>query len=225
MIKISINNYVKHPAAWISHIISNNKSSQFLFPFIIALLLLTLFACSQTPDKPSAVEPQSTTVESHSLSTEDREQYKQGLQSLKENDLSNAQRVFEAFVQDKPELAGAYSNLALIHFNKEEYDTSLEFVNKALLRNPEQAQAHQLRAQIMIIEGKIHEAKKDYLKAIELKPNYLNAQYNLALLYDIYFQETELAIQHYEIYLSLLTKPDEATQEWVNHLKGTLKNG
>jgi len=64
----------------------------------------------------------------------------------------------------------------------------------------------------------------DYLKAIEIKPAYANAQYNLALLYDIYLQEIELAIKHYEIYTSLLKKPDEATQEWINHLKGTLKN-
>ena len=69
------------------------------------------------------------------------------------------------------------------------------------------------------------EAKNDYLKAIQLKPDYINAQYNLALLYDIYLQDIKSAIQHYEIYLSLIDKPDEPTLEWVNHLKGTLKNG
>ncbi|MFV9615434.1 MAG: tetratricopeptide repeat protein, partial [Gammaproteobacteria bacterium] len=83
----------------------------------------------------------------------------------------------------------------------------------------------QLRGQLFVTKRKIHDAKKDYEKAIELKPDYSNAHYNLALLYDIYLQEMALAIKHYETYLSLIKKPDEATQEWVNHLKGVLANG
>ncbi len=78
---------------------------------------------------------------------------------------------------------------------------------------------------VLFHKGKINDAKKDYIKAIELKPDYINAHYNLALLYDIYLQEITLAIKHYETYLSLLKKTDEATQEWVNHLRGTLANG
>ena len=193
------------------------------FTYIITLSITLLSACAQAPEKQSASTPQIRTIENNSISTADREKYKSGLIALNNNDDATAERIFNDFVQDTPELAGPYTNLALIYFKKKEYDQSLELVNKALLRNPEQAQAYQLRGQIFLAKRKINDAKKDYIKAIELKPDYINAHYNLALLYDIYLQEIALAIKHYEIYLSLIKEPDEATQEWVNHLKGALK--
>ena len=98
-------------------------------------------------------------------------------------------------------------------------------MNKALELNPKQAQALNIRAQLYIKDGKIHKAKDDYIKAIKIKPDYINAQYNLALLYDIYLQEIELAITHYKIYLSLLKKTDVITKEWVTHLEGALNDG
>lgn len=193
------------------------------FTYIVTLSITLLSACAQAPEKQSASTPQTRTIENNSISTADREKYKSGLIALNNNDDATAERIFNDFVQDTPELAGPYTNLALIYFKKKEYDQSLELVNKALLRNPEQAQAYQLRGQIFLAKRKINDAKKDYIKAIELKPDYINAHYNLALLYDIYLQEIALAIKHYEIYLSLIKEPDEATQEWVNHLKGALK--
>lgn len=192
---------------------------------MLTLAVLAVSACSQTPGKPSAALPESTDRGEVSASSFDREEYKRGLIALNSNNDDEAQKIFKDFIEDKPKLAGPYTNLALIHYKKKEYDKALELVNKALARNPTQAEAYQLRAQIFVNKGKIHDAKNDYLKAIELKPDYINAQYNLALLYDIYLQEIVLAITHYEIYLSLIKKPDEATQEWVNHLKGTVANG
>lgn len=202
-----------------------NIAHGYKLSLILTLAVLALSACSQTPGKPSAALPQSADSGEITASSADREEYKRGLIALNSNNDDEAQKIFNDFIEDKPELAGPYTNLALIHFKKKEYDQSLELVNKALTRNSEQAQAYNLRAQILVNKGKIHDAKNDYIKAIELKPDYINAQYNLALLYDIYLQEIVLAITHYEIYLSLIKKPDEATQEWVNHLKGTVANG
>ncbi len=96
----------------------------------------------------------------------------------------------------------------------------------AQLRRPiVKAPAYNLRAQLQLKKGAIKQAQQDYLKAIELYPDYTIAHYNLALLYDIFLQEIALAIEHYSIYLSLLDKEDENTRDWINHLKNTLKNG
>lgn len=194
------------------------------------LILITsvvfLSSCGQENIKPTDA---STDVEvseqSKSVSKSDREKYRDGITALYNDDLSKAQRIFNEFIRNNPKLAGAYSNLALVHFKNKEYDKSLKQTNKALELNPKQAQALNLRAQLYVIDGKIHEAKDDYIKAVEIKPAYVNAQYNLALLYDVYFQEINLAIKHYKIYMSLLKKPDETTKEWISHLEGTLKDG
>lgn len=154
----------------------------------------------------------------------DKEKFRNAITALNNSDNSLALRLFNELIRSNPKLAGPYTNLALMYYNKQEYDKSLKLTEKALKLNPSQAQAYNLRGQLNITAGKVHKAKADYLKAVELKPNYANAQYNLALLYDIYLQEIELAIKHYQIYTKLQKKPDTATLEWINHLKGTLAN-
>ena len=224
--KIFTNSIIRHfEALWISRVINKMSTSvdKHKSTYLITLSITVLSACAQAPEKPSISTPQTRTIDNISISTTDREKYKSGLIALNNNDDATAEHIFNEFLQDTPELAGPYTNLALIYFKKKEYDQSLELVNKALLRNPKQAQAYQLRGQIFLAKRKINDAKKDYIKAIELKPDYINAHYNLALLNDIYLQEIALAIKHYEIYLSLINEPDETTQEWVNHLKGALK--
>jgi len=201
------------------------KTLKSAFFLLMIISLITLSACVQDASKPSATDPTTDSSLAHSASKSDRDDYRKALTALNKNELDKAQRLFNQFIRNKPELAGGYANLALIHYKKSEFDKSLKQANAALEANPNQAQALNIRAQLFIKDGKIHEAKDDYLKAIKIKPNYINAQYNLALLYDIYLQEIALAIKHYKIYLSLLKTPDTLTKEWVDQLEGTLKNG
>lgn len=201
-------------------------SNKLYTKFILLAFIAMLSACTNESVKEAADNSSSQAMKttSQSVTKYDREKYRNGITALNNNELSKAQRIFNEFIRNKPELAGAYSNLALVHYKKNEFDKSFKLVNKALELNHKQAQALNLRAQIYITEGEIHKAKDDYLLAVKLKPEYINAQYNLALLYDIYLQEVELAIKHYNIYLSLLKRPDDKTIEWVKHLKGTLNN-
>jgi len=194
-----------------------------LKPCLIAIIFAILItSCSQDTVKPQTTEQKPKTTQT--ASKLEREKYRSAITALNNNDLASAQRLFNEFIRNKPSLAGGYSNLALVYFKKNEIEKSLTQVNKALKLNPKQAQALNLRAQLYVKKGKIHEAKDDYLLAVAAKPKYMNAQYNLALLYDIYLQDINLAIKHYKIYMSLLKKPDLPTQEWVTHLEGTLKN-
>jgi len=191
---------------------------------IVCILLLA--SCAGEPTRQPVASDNSVSKGSsdQSVTKFDREKYRKGITALNNNEFSKAQRIFIEFIRNKPELAGGYSNLALVYFKMNDYEKSLKQVDKAIQLNPEQAQALNLRAQIYIINGEIHKAKDDYIHAIKVKPKYANAQYNLALLYDIYLQEIKLAIKHYKVYLSLLKKPDEATIDWVKHLEGTLKD-
>ncbi|HED33714.1 MAG TPA: tetratricopeptide repeat protein [Gammaproteobacteria bacterium] len=195
-----------------------------LLKILIPAIVIALTSCSQPAVKEETAQTSLGKNSKKSLTKAQREIYRDGVTALYKKDYATAEKIFKDFIHHKPELAGAYSNLALMHFKKKEYPQALTLVNQAIQLNPKQAQAYNLRGQLYIIDGKIHKAKDDYTRSIELKPKYANAQYNLALLYDIYLQEIELAIKHYEIYLSLLKKPDEATIEWINHLKGTLNN-
>jgi tetratricopeptide (TPR) repeat protein len=193
--------------------------------FTSIICLIALSSCTNDTYRESASGPEPAVSTGKSVSKSDRNAYRKALTALNNKDLDEAERLFDQFIHNKPKLAGGYSNLALIYLQENDLDKSLELVNKALELNTDQTQALNLRAQLYIKYGKIDEAKKDYLKAVKIKPSYINAQYNLALLYDVYLQEIALAIKHYKIYLSLIKKPDTITQDWVTHLEGTLKNG
>lgn len=193
--------------------------------------ILLVAACAQKTAKPgdaetSAFDPGSNAEISKAPDeVEIRHKFEQGIEALSIRDYARARRIFTEIIRANPDLSGPYANLALIDYKQNRYQRSLQQVNKAIELNPLQPQAYQLRAQILLQNGEIRLARNDYQKALELDPDYLNAHYNLALLYDVYLQEIALAIEHYTIYLSLLGEEDENMQDWINHLKGTLDNG
>lgn len=195
---------------------------------ILTIIALAASSCATDSSKPgdSILSEDTEAVSSKpvSISSSEREQYSKAIAALNEGKLEQAKSIFSDISDDNPSLAGPYTNIALIQYKNKKYVDSFKLAEKAIKLNPKQAQAYNLRGQLNITAGKVHDAKKDYLKAIKLKPDYTNAQYNLALVYDIYLQEIELAIKHYEIYISLLKSPDEPTKEWISHLKGTLKD-
>lgn len=192
----------------------------------LLITVFTLMSCGEKVIAPELAQPEfEVVIEDTSAADARQEKFEQGIEAMSVRDYSTAQRIFSEFVRENPQMAGAYTNLALIHFENEEYDQALKLVEQAIELNNRQSQAYNLRAQLSIINGEVLEARDDYLKAIELNPQYTNAQYNLALLYDVYLQDVKLALQHYEIYMSLITLPDETTQSWIEHLQRTLNNG
>lgn len=205
--------------------LSAKESRPKLLPLLVLLGCGILTSCNQKSPQ-NEIDIQTTKQNSaQNYSGKAIKEFQQGLGALDNYEDIKAQRIFQKFIQHYPDFPGAYVNLALIHFRKEEYAQALKLVNIAIEVNDQFAESYHLKAQLLLIDGEIHQAKDNYLTAVKLKPDHLNAHYNLALLYDIYLQEIALAVKHYEKYVSLLIAPDERTSEWINHLKNTLKNG
>jgi tetratricopeptide (TPR) repeat protein len=208
--------------------LSTNRIIKSVAAGTVTLMTLTLLS-SCTSSSVKTASPDITTPKTIStkaqISESDREKFNAGLGALSSDDLSTAERIFSDLIEEQPSLAGPYCNMALIYLKKKEYQKSIETIAKALKLNDGIAQAYDIRAQALVATGKIKDAERDYISAVTLDSKYANAHYNLALLYDIYYQEIGKAIKHYETYLSLLDRPDKSTQEWVNHLKGALKHG
>ena len=194
------------------------------FACLLMACLATLSSCGHAPGEQARQGKSMTTDSSIEVTAAELDVYRDGLVALHNNDDHSAEAIFERFVTTRPELAGAYTNLALIRFRSGDYDESLRLVNQAIEKNPEQAQAYNLRAQLHIAQRDTDAAEANYIRAIELDPGYVNAHYNLALLYVIYLQDIERAVGHYETYLSLVQQPDNDTSDWVTHLRTTLES-
>ena len=70
--------------------------------------------------------------------------------------------------------------------------------------------------------GHYKQAEAQYLAAIKLDAACASCHYNLALLYDLYYQDLGKAIGQYQAYLDHITNTDEDTQAWIEELKRNL---
>ncbi len=188
--------------------------------FIITLLLASCSATNQTSSSTatSGLNPNEQTESEHA-------QYKKAISLLNNDKLEAAKDIFLQFNNERPELAGPYANLAIIALKQEQPEKALELVQICLSKNNKLPQALNLLAYLEQRKGEVLSAEKHYLEAIKYKNNYALAHYNLALLYDIYFQNIAKAIPHYEIYLKLTNNKDKTTADWLEQIKRTKENG
>ena len=190
---------------------------------ISSLLLLTLFACSNV-QSPTQSATKQLTDESSKSSKMELAIYTKALVALNNNELDKAQQLFTKMSELQPEIAGPWANLALISIKKEQYDDALKFVTVALQKNPKMVQSLNLLASLEQKKGNIIKAKSLYQEALTYNPQYALAHYNLALIYDIYFQDITNAVNHYQLYLDNTKKEDKKTAAWLTGLKSSMGN-
>ncbi len=196
----------------------------------VPLLQIIFFIAGCTvqngPIKPSKeTADQTSKAEQNLRSAQQRElRYQEALALLEDQRLQEAESKFQAFVAQHPEFPGAYLNLAYITRDQQNLDASLLWVDRCLEIDDQIAEAYNHRAQLKLAKGEVHDALQDYRTALSIRNDYLNAHYNLALLYDVYLQDIVASVKHYQAYLDLLPQDDERTREWVQYLNNSIKN-
>lgn len=188
----------------------------------LLIIALLLSSCSSTNETASVSSSGLSPLEQ---SDSERSRYKKAITLLNRNKLDEAKEIFLEFKSERPELAGPHANLAVIALKNNEPEKALELVKLALTKNPKLPQALNLLAYLEQISGEIKSAEKHYKEAIENKDDYAIAHYNIALLYDVYLQDVESAIPHYERYLKLINNKDKNTADWIEQLKRSRENG
>lgn len=146
-------------------------------------------------------------------------QFKRATALLNRDNIKEAKEMFLSLTKDRPELAGPYANLAIIALKEKEPEKAIELVGQALRKNPNLPEALNMMAYLEQIKGNIRSAENYYKRAIDNNANYSLAHYNLALLYDVYLQDIESAIAHYERYMELINNEDKNTADWLEQIK------
>lgn len=188
---------------------------------LLFLLAILLGGCAAEPTSERASDSDSGPTAPTSSSKE-IVLYRQGIKALYQNKLAQAELFFLKVIKLQPDLAGPWANLGLVYLRQNQIDKAMKNAQIALQKNPKMAQAHNLLGYIATKHGKIIQAKEHYIQAITYKQDYALAHYNLALLYDTYFQDLSHAIEHYEHYLKIVEYKDKITADWVEELKRTL---
>ena len=180
------------------------------------MCVLLLAACGSTPKKPVIVIDQSIKKPSVQLTQAQTARYQQALTLMQQNKLDEAEPLFIELIAQQPELTGAYVNLGAIEKDAKRIPKAQEYFTKALDINPNFVDALVQKASIHQDLGEFSNAEDLLRRAEAIQPENPIVNYNLGVLYELYLQEYDLAIQYYKRYVALSSAEDiETVKRWI----------
>ncbi len=103
--------------------------------------------------------------------------------ALAKNDLNQAGNIARQLVRDNPLNDEAWYIVALTAYLTQDYSNSLEALQHILNHDQQNPAALNLKGQVLQAQGQLAEAKHYFEQALKVKPDYLEAQRNLAHCY------------------------------------------
>jgi len=191
-----------------------------LCALLLMAALLALSGCSSGPT--ATVGSPAINAKAAPLAEKDRTAYTNALAELDKGSAKEAAATLTKIANANPGYFDVWINLATAHYKLKEIDGAKRAITQAHKLQPNSAQVSNIQGLISTEDGRYKEAEQLYLASLKLDPNNASTHYNLALLYDIYYQNLPQAISHYESYLSLSSQKDEETEAWKDELKQIL---
>jgi Flp pilus assembly protein TadD len=149
--------------------------------------------------------------------------YEQAVTALKKDDTELAIELLLTVSSEAPKKPFVFTNLGLAHFRLQQYDLALSAFQQAVNRNADDAVAYNHLGILQRRQGQFEAARDSYQRALEIDSNYALAHLNLGILFDIYLQNLEPALRHYQRYQALLDEENETVSSWIVDLERRLK--
>jgi tetratricopeptide (TPR) repeat protein len=146
------------------------------------------------------------------------QQYSQALQMMKTNRRTDAELEFKQLNAAYPQFAGPQLNLGLLYLHDSRLPEAEAAFKAALQITPANPIAGD---ELGIVErklGKFADAEAAYLRAIAAEPNYAPAHLNLGVLYDLYLQQPQKALEQFERYIEI-AGDNKQVSGWVIELR------
>ena len=198
--------------------------------FLVAALLLG--ACQSGPDKATLAKPEvavAPNAEEPAAEAEVVDFYQQfyedAVATLKSGKTALAVELLVQVSNDAPDKPHVFTNLGLAYFKLQELDLAEQAFKQAIARDDKDAVAHNHLGILQRQKGQFREAMNRYQRAIQINSSYASAHLNLGILFDIYLQDLDLALRHYQKYQSLTGEEDTQVAGWIVDIKRRLKSG
>lgn len=153
------------------------------------------------------------------VSPELQTNYQYALSLMKSGQDRQAQAALERIARQEPRLAGPHVNLGILHMRAGRWEKAEAALQKAIELNPANAAAWNHLGIVLRHAGKFEEALAAYQKALSIRDDYAIAHLNIGILYDIYFQKLDEALEHYRRYQSLTGESDTQVAKWIVDLE------
>lgn len=202
-----------------------------------SVLLLSLLACQVAPDpkpapaprpepapKPVAEveppEPEPVTIEPPADNK--RSDYLAVLEQLKRDEEAVIPRL-EKLSQQAPALEHIFTNLGIAYFNQEKYAEARAAFERAISQKKDDAIAYNHLGILARMRGEFEKSRQHYEQAISIDSEYAAAYLNLGILFDIYIQDIEQALTHYEKYQELTNNENKTVAGWIVDIERRIK--
>lgn len=191
-------------------------------PRSVAVLLLaaivSLSGCAGIGSLGAGASKQPAKAAEPVVSAQWRQQYEHALTLLQANHLPEAERELTALATREPRLSGPYANLGILYFHAGRTTDAVKSLEYAIALNPRPAYYNEL-GMVHRTEGRFDAAEQAYKHALQLDPDYAYAHLNLGILYDLYLQQPDRALPHYERYRALVPSEAGTVGKWIVDLK------
>lgn len=189
--------------------------------FIVAALLLS--ACASQSGKPAATG-KSSEAGAVSVRAQDEPAWQNAQQLIKQKKWSEAQAILVELTKTNANFPGVTINLIAVLCAQERWDQAAQLLKQIppTAAFAQSAPLLNLSGQVAQQRGQLPQAEQYYLSALAQPNAPAEAQYNLALLYDIYWQQPHKALPYYEAY-SKARPEDKAVADWISEIKSKVK--
>lgn len=156
--------------------------------------------------------------ETSSLDSDSREDFQRAVAMMEEHDYEKAIELFENLIEKEPGVTAPYVNVAMAYVKINELAQAEEHLKAALELVPDHPVASNEYGLLLRRGGRFTEAREIYNKTLKSFPEYLPAHRNLGILCDLYLNDKECALEHYEKY-SAAVPGDEQVKIWIADLR------
>jgi len=188
---------------------------------LLATLLALAAGCASGPSRapsseqaaqPSAAEAAATTSQAEAVTL------------MQAGELEQAEQILLMLHEDFPQYSGPVLNLAILNRRLEREEQAMRYLQRALEINPTNAAALNEMGVTLRQAGRFDEAANYYQQAIVADPSYGPAYLNYGILLDLYLDQPDMALAHYEQYFELRSGQDERVGRWIAELRLRIKS-
>jgi Tfp pilus assembly protein PilF len=147
--------------------------------------------------------------------------FERAVAMMKDQDYGQAIDILEKIIEKSPGVTAPYIDVAIAYRYIGKPEKAEEHLKAALQLVPDHPVASNEYGLLCRKDGRFADARAIYDKAIARFPGYYPMHRNLGILCDLYLNDPECALEHYEIYSE--AKPeDKQVKLWIADLRARL---
>ena len=133
--------------------------------------------------------------------------------------LDEAELAYRQLLCEQPDHAGALHLLGVVHHQRDEYETALDLIGRAIAINPNKAVYHNNYGAAILLLGRYNEALASFRRSLSIRPGYADALANLAMVQASLGQDDD-AMANYRKALALEPQHRDARRRLAAVLQG-----